>query len=66
MKITEVSTVYGMNNTERLVTQYVKTKYDIGNSTLDVVKMRYSVVLYAENGKEDNYTNRGRVVDLQA
>jgi hypothetical protein len=55
-----------MNNTERLVTQYVKTKYDIGNSTLDVVKMKYSVVLYAENGKEDNYTNRGRVVDLQA
>jgi hypothetical protein len=66
MKITEVSTVYGMNNTERLVTQYVKTKYDIGNSTLDVVKMKYSVVLYAENGTEDNYTNRGRVVDLQA
>jgi hypothetical protein len=66
MKITQVATVYGLNGTERLVTQYVKTKYDIGNSTIDVTKRQYSIILYSANGKEDNYVNRGRVIDLQA
>ena len=66
MKITEVATVYGLYGTERLVTQYVKTNYDIGNSTIDVVKRQYSIVLYGANGKDDNYINRGKVVDLQA
>jgi hypothetical protein len=65
MKITEVSTVYGLYGTEKTVTQYVKTNYDMGNSTIDVVKRQYSVVLYGDNGKEENYTNRGKVVDLQ-
>ena len=66
MKITQVATVYGLNGTEKLVTQYVKTKYDIGNSTIDVVKRQYNISLYDANGKEDNYVNRGRVIDLQA
>ena len=66
MKITQVATVYGLNGTEKLVTQYVKTKYDIGNSTIDVVKRQYNISLYGANGKEDNYINRGRVIDLQA
>jgi hypothetical protein len=66
MKITQVATVYGLNGTERLVTQYVKTKYDIGNSTIDVTKRQYSITLYGATGKEDNYVNRGRVIDLQA
>ena len=66
MKITEISTVYGLNGTDRVATQYVNTKYDIGNSTIEVVKRQYSVILYGADGKEDNYTNRGRVMDLQA
>ena len=66
MKITEISTVYGLNGADRLVTQYVNTKYDIGNPTIEVVKRQYSVILYGADGKEDNYTNRGRVMDLQA
>jgi hypothetical protein len=66
MKITEVSTVYGLYGTERTVTQYVKTHYDIGNSTIDVVKKQYTIILYEANGKDTNYTNKGNHVDLQA
>ena len=66
MKITEVTTVYGLYGTERSVTQYVKTNYDIGNSTIEVVKKHHTIVLYGANGKDDNYINRGKVVDLQA
>ena len=65
MKITEVATVYGLYGTERTITQYVKTNYDIGNSTIDIVKKQYTIVLYEANGKNVNYCNKGNSIDLQ-
>ena len=65
MKITQIDTIYGRQGSDKLVTQYVKTNYDAGNSTIDVIRRQYSVILYGKNGKEDNYTNNGKVVDLQ-
>ena len=65
MKITQIDTIYGRQGSDKLVTHYVKTNYDSGNSTIDVIRRQYSVLLYDKDGKEKKYTNNGKVVDLQ-
>ena len=65
MKITQIDTIYGRQGSDKLVTQYVKTNYDSGNSTIDVIRRQYSVTLYDKGGKDNEYTNNGKVVYLQ-